>query len=312
MDFSNLGWIDNPAEVEKALSTMHMPMAAGNLPSLDDKKEVFLYENFRQVVKADPPKGPQGIGDCVSWGWSNLINYIAAMQIWQQLKSQGLLNAETPEDHLVRNAIIEEYQETATEAMYALARVEIGGQRGSYEDGAVGAWAAKAATDFGTISRKALIKAGLSGPYDKNRAKDWGAKGLPDNLEPIAKTHLIKTTSLITDFDQAGSAVQNGYPVAICSNRGFTMTRDNQGFCAPSGVWNHCMLIVGVRFDRPGCCISQSWGANTPQGPTDKNQPDNTFWADASVINYILKQQDSFTASQFMGYQAQDVVTWRH
>lgn len=315
----HFGWVENKDEVARCMATMHMPELKGAGPVLDEKKEVFLYKTVREILGKDAPKGPQGIGDCVSWGWGNHANYTQAIQISLQLKKENLLflppRDETPNfDDLQskRTAIIEEYQEVATEATYALSRVEVGGQRGSYSDGSVGAWAAKAATDYGYLSRKYLEKKGLGGAYDKRRAKEWGAKGLPDDLEPEAKLHPFKTTTLTRSFAEAAALIQNGYGVVVCSNRGFSMTRDNQGFCRPSGVWYHCMYLMAVRWDRPGLCCSQSWGAMVPDGPLDKDQPDNSFWIDASVIDYMLRQEDSFTASSFTGYPAQDIVDWKH
>lgn len=293
-DVMHFGWVDAPAEVEKFLPQCK-PLA-GAL-TLDDKKDTFLYKVFRDTVGHDAPKGPQGIGDCVSWGWSNLINYIQGMQI-AQAKKQGL--------------VIPEYHEIATEATYAFSRVEVGGQRGSYSDGSVGAWAAEAAKRFGYLSRDYLKSKGLSPTYDKNRAKDWGAKGVPDELEPEARIHLCKNVALVTSFDEAATFIQNGYPVAVCSNQGFSMTRDSQGFCHPSGTWNHCMLFMACRFDRPGLCCSQSWGENTPSGPLALEQPDNTFWVDASTVNRMLSQRDSFAGSPFDGYIPQDFTDWKH
>jgi hypothetical protein len=297
------GWIDNQPAVESVLAELPYPLfsSAGrellNQSATDDP--VLLYDIFREVIKSDPPSGPQAIGDCVSWGWGNLVNYVAAVQIHQQLKSGQLTAAEAV-------ALIEEYQEACTEAIYALSRVEVGGQRGSRSDGSVGAWAAKAVSTYGTLSRKKC------GPYSGQRAKDWGASGLPDNLEPEAKQHLIKTVSQVKSFDEAFAAIGNGYPVAVCSNQGFTMTRDSEGFCSPSGRWDHCMLFMARRSDRPGLCCSQSWGPKTPQGPLALNQPGNTFWVDAKVADRMLGQGDSFTGSQFQGYEAQDLVSWKH
>lgn len=313
MNNTNFGWVHNPEEVERVLSTMPMPIMTAP-PTGDEKTEVFLYTFMRAITKGDAPKGPQKIGDCVSWGWSNLTNYIAALQIFKALKAQNLLDATgVPISSDESQAVIEQYQPAASEVTYALSRVEVGGQRGSYDDGSVGAWAAKSVTDFGTLSRPYLeSKLGPGkGAYDPNRAKDWGAKGLPDELEPDARQHVIKTTTLVQSFNDAAKLIQNGYPVAVCSNRGFTMTRDRQGFCTPSGVWNHCMLFVAVRWDRPGLCCSQSWGPNTPSGPVDKDQPDNTFWVDANVVDYMLGQRDSFTGSEFHGYPDQDFIDWR-
>ncbi len=292
-DMENAGWINNPVEVEKVVSKLPIPMFTDAVPNLlQEKTDTFLYEYVRKYNKgADAPAGPQLIGDCVSWGWSNLANYLQCIQM-----SMGQRLS---------------YQEICTEAMYALSRVEVGGQRGSYSDGSVGAWAAKAATQYGYLSRNYLAKQGLSPEYDARRAKDWGAKGLPDQFEPEAQMHLLQTTSLTTSFEMAAEAIQRKYPVAVCSNRGFSMVRDKDGFCSPSGVWNHCMVFVGVRWgSRPGLCLSQSWGRNTPSGPLAFNQPDNTFWVEADVADKMLRQGDSFAGSPFAAFPDLTVNDW--
>lgn len=281
------GWLNVPAEVEKHSSFTKLL----STPRLEEK-EVLLYEAYRRALNRDPIKGPQGIGDCVSWATASFVNHLSAIEI---------LNGEA-----------EEFQEAATEVIYALSRVEIGGQRGSFSDGSTGIWAMKALQTKGTLSRKYLQERIGKGDYDKNRAKQWGASGLPDELEPDALKHLVKTVSFVKSFEQAASAIQNGYPVVVCSDQGFSMTRDSRGFAAPRGTWYHAMLFNAVRFDRPGLCCMQSWGANVPDGPLDKGQPDNSFWVDAKVADRMLAQGDSFTGSQFDGYPAQDVISWRH
>ncbi len=320
---SFFGWVENPHEVEAQLKTMPMPMAAGNVPEANEDKEILLSDIARKVLGRDMPKGPQKIGDCVSWGWSNAINYLQVIDVFNQLKAANLLDlpdkamfggteAEFEELELKRATIFKEYQEIATEATYAFSRVEVGGQRGSMSDGSVGAWAAKAATKFGYLSRNYLKSKGISPDYDPKRAKQWGAYGVPDELEPEAAVRICKNTSMVTSYKDAKALINNGYPIPVCSNQGFTMSRDGQGFCKPQGVWYHCMLLFGTRNDRPGCCCSQSWGPNTPDGPTDRGQPDNTFWVDAQVIDKMLSQRDSFAPSQFVGFPAQDLVDWRH
>lgn len=329
---TEFGWIDNQPAVEHVLSTLPQPIFKSAAPSLMDTasedKETLLYLNFRKVTGGDAPKGPQQIGDCVSWAWSNFINNLQITQIIDKLAEvSATLAGEflvTPEEAWsaelkdtidgIKTDSQYEYQEICTEATYGLSRVEVGGQRGSYQDGSVGAWAAKAATDWGYISRMYLenkLGAG-QGKYNPDRAKKWGAQGLPNDLEPEAKTKVCKTVSLVTSFEEAAAAIKNLQTVPVCSNRGFTMTRDNQGFCSPQGVWYHAMLFCGVRYDRPGLLCSQSWGPNTPSGPRYKDQPDNTFWVDANVVDYMLRQRDSFTGNNFSGYIKRNYVSWAH
>lgn len=304
------GWVNNPDEVARHVAHLPRPLFGDALVA-DESKEVFLYDIVRAVTNGkDAPKGPQGIGDCVSWAAGNFVNYLACGQIMDKMKANNVFFSDV--DDPQRLAIAEEYQEAATEVIYALSRVEIGGQKGSYNDGSTGIWASRAVSTKGTLSRPQLQKLGLSPTYDKNRAKKWGALGLPDELEPSAFDHRVKVVSMVRSYKEAVAAIQNRYAVVVCSDQGFSMTRDSQGFCSPQGIWYHAMLFVGNRVDRPGLCCSQSWGTNVPEGPLAKGQPDNTFWVDAEVADRMLRQGDSFTGSAFDGYPAQDVTTWRH
>lgn len=305
----HFGWVDNPEAVEKTVETLKKPFMT-NPPLLTENKNMFLYDIVRKVKGSHLSYGPQGIGDCVGWGFSGLVDVIACVQIFNALKSADLLNADEADPS--RQAIVAEFEETATEATYAFSRVEYGNLDGSFDDGSIGAWAAKAIEKGGTLSRPALERAGLNPNYDKNRAKQWGAKGVPNNLESVARQHRVKVVTRVTTFEQAAACIQNGYPVAVCSNRGFTMTRDGEGFCKPQGQWNHCMLFHGVRWDRPGLCCRQQWGKNTPNGPVAFDQPDNTFWVDADVTDRMLAQKDSYSGSQFEEYIPQDLMSWSH
>ncbi len=156
----------------------------------------------------------------------------------------------------------ERFEQTATEAIYGMSRVDIGGLTPKDDDGAVGAWAAQAVSTLGTISRD------LVGPYSGQRAKKWGGKGVPHDLAVHAAAHKVHTVSLVKTYDELADAIANGYPVSVCSNQGFTLERDAEGFCAPEDNWAHCMLFVGIRGGaRPGACILQSWGNDVPAGP---------------------------------------------
>jgi hypothetical protein len=286
MDFANLeGWFHDPEEVQRLLATMPRPLFAAAAPRLSGTgtgKTTLLYKAFKEVNKGSYIDYPaQTIGDCVSHGYGHGVDLLEAVQI-----ALGKKN--------------EVFQQTATEAIYAMARVDVGGQRGSYSDGAVGAWAAKAVSEIGTVDRDVV------GPYDGNRAKDWGAKGAPSSIKAKAAQHKVQTVSMVSSYEELEDALANGYPVPVCSNQGFTLQRDQDGFCRAHGTWGHCMLIVGVRADdRPGACIFQSWGSEMPTGPLALDQPPNSFWAERDVVDSMLSMQDSFALSQFDGYPGQ-------
>lgn len=297
--FTHSGWIDAPHIVEEQMKLLPMPFMKGNAPFLDEKKTVLLYDAVRQVSGGEIISGPQGIGDCVSWGWTGADEIIQAVQILQQRAEGRQFQA---------------FKRQATEAIYALSRVEIGGQRGSRSDGSTGIWAARAVSTKGTLSRDYLAAKTGKGDYDPSRAKQWGASGLPDDFEPEALQHLIKTVSKVLSFEEAAAAIQNGYPVPVCSNIGYHMDRDGQGFGRrnPRDPWNHCMLFCGVRWDRPGLAMANSWGMQSFTGPIDLNQPRNVIWVEPKDVDLMLRQGDSYAASQHMGYPEQDLVSWEH
>ena len=184
-----------------------------------------------------------------------------------------------------------------------MARVDIGGERGSYSDGAVGAWAARAVSTLGTVGRSVV------GPYDGRRAKDWGARGVPDEIKAKASAHTVKSVALVQTYEELEDALANGYPVPVCSNQGFTLQRDEDGFCLPQGTWGHCMLIVGVRAgSRPRGPASSSRGARKcPPARAGSTSRPNSFWADRTVVASMLACRDSWALSQFDGYPGQAI-----
>ncbi len=279
------GWRRDPAAVARTLAGLPRPLFGASAPHLKHSgaaRNVLLYKAFKDVNAGKYLDYPaQAIGDCVSQSFGHGIDLLAAVQI-------------------ALGARAERFTETATEAIYGMARVDVGGMTPKDDDGAVGAWAAQAVSTLGTISRD------LVGPYNGRRAQKWGGKGVPHDLSVHAAAHKVKTVSLVKTYDELADALANGYPVSVCSNQGFTLERDADGFCAAEGEWAHCMLIVGIRGGEwPGACIFQSWGNDVPTGPLALDQPPNSFWAEKSVVAAMLALEDSWSLSHFDGYPAQ-------
>jgi hypothetical protein len=302
------GWREDPSEVSRIQSKLRYPIYQDGVVRGNDP--VLLYTIVREIAGGDD-LGVQGIGDCVSWGNARLVNYTSAIEIYRQIhmikQSEAYAAGDPAALAAVKSALFE-YQAAATEVIYALSRVEVGGQRGSYRDGSVGAWAAKAIHDFGTMSYRLLGQKGLGDKYDAQRAKQWGALGLPDTLEPSAAEHKIQTVSMVTNFKDAAALIESGYGVAVCSNVGFengsrgVTQRDAQGFATPRGRWDHCMFFAGVRYDRPGLCLVNQWPLGAFAGPLALDQPKNSMWVDERYVNTMLAQRDSWTASNLNGY----------
>jgi hypothetical protein len=249
---------------------------------------VLLYKAWSDVLGKYPDYPAQQIGDCVSFGHGHGNDLLQCIEI-------GLGE---PAD----------YRETDTEFIYGTSR-EVAGILGT-SDGSYGAAAVKAMTTIGLVSREML---GSTGTYSGDRAKAWGESGAPQDVELKAAPYKLGSAALVSRWDDLVAAITNGYPVTICTDQGFTLTRDADGFCAASGTWGHCMLLAGVRFDRPGACIIQSWGPDMPTGPTALGQPDFSFWVEQAVIEQILAEGDSWALSKAPSFVKRELPpAWKY
>lgn len=302
------GWVPDPKETSKFKRSQREPFfkgAARQLAGSGQGKRALLWKYMEGVTKSPLIPHDQSIGDCVAEGWGLGIDILDCVQI---AHGRGSWKGKT-----------------ATEVIYAGSRIEIGNGK-IKGDGSHGSWAGKWCRDYGVLLRQPY----LNGKYDFTtysgaKARKWGhictkctawGGGVPDELEPLCKEHPVKTITLITSWEQARDAIYNGYPVVICSDVGFETTRDKDGFLPKhhlypniKGKWFHCMLLAGMddTISRPGGLIINSWGTNWIDGPTRLDQPGGSFWADADIIDLMLKQNDSFALSKYIGYPKQNL-----
>jgi hypothetical protein len=278
LESNNYGWLGIDA-IQKACASEYRPLAAvaphllaaaGPAPSSDP---ILLYKAWRDVLGKVPGYPAQQIGDCVSFGHGHANDLLQCIEI----------------------ALGEpaEFRETDTEFIYATSR-EVAGILGR-SDGSYGAAAVKAMTTIGLVSREML---GDQAAYSGQRAKAWGRTGAPADVKAKATAFKLGSGALVSAWVELVAALKNGYPVTICSSQGFTMTRDSQSFCSAHGTWGHCMCIAGVRFDREGACILQSWGPDCPDGPLALDQPAFSFWADRRTVEQILGEGDSWALAK--------------
>jgi hypothetical protein len=269
------GWRDVPERHEVAAAFPTFAQAAPQLVAAPAPgTDILLYRAWNDALGVYVPYPRQEIGDCVSFGHAHGNDLLLCVEA----ALQGL------------KFKLEEI-ETDTEALYGMAR-EAGNMLG-WQDGCYGSAAVKAMTTMGVVPRSVV------GPYSGKRAKDWGYKGAPADVKEKAARWKLGNAALVKTWDELVAAMSNGYPVTICTGMGFTMHRDEHGFCTPSGRWGHCMLLCGVRFgSRPGACVFQSWGPNVPSGPLDLDQPDNSFWVDRAPLERILGEKDSWALSK--------------
>lgn len=316
----HLGWTPDPDAVESVLDDRNTPvfrMSADQermmRSSFEDqaKPPVILFDSL-QALQADWKRGAQGIGDCVSWGWELGTTLSVAVDIKHKLRPWFWKGP------------------YATEPFYGGARVEARGiKRGGYSDGAVGAYAAKFATKWGALPR--LDYSTITGnkehdlrAYSANRSKEWGNFGCggafdKDALDAICRLTPIIEAPLITSFAAAAGCIESGFPVVVCSDHGLSDKRDKYGFVRPSGIWYHCMVFAGVRYDRPGLLDVNSWGnswglgnwyVNVKTGEIIEYWPEAqkcSAWLDADACDRMLRQQDSYAVCGVGGLQRRSI-----
>lgn len=287
------GWVKDADQVAENLDparTLHFAATPAGRAVMGDG-DVYLWQMVRKAAGRPAPWYPnvnqQSVGCCVGCGWKHSVDVCQAAQIVQGKKA--------------------EWKPVSVEVIYGGSRVEVGGARLS-GDGSVGAWAAKWVREWGVVPMEKFPSVDLS-TFSPTRARTFGRKGVSKDLEAIAKEHPVKNTALVKSFADVGRAIRQGYPVAVCSDQGFTMERDKDGFARASGTWNHCMAIIGVRGGaRPGAFILNSWGDNAHTGPVwPADAPVAGFWADADVVDRMVRQGDSFALSELVGFPARDV-----
>lgn len=250
-------------------------------------KRVVLWDYTRQVNRGSHlPTWRQEIGDCVSMGAANAIDYLACMEI-------------------ARLGDRERYRRSFPPFIYGVSRMQIGGGKLGLSDGSLGVWAADAVRKFGVLA----CDEPKTPKYSGDVARTWGrTPGVPKAFLELGKPHCLKTVAQVSNYPQVRDALINGYPVTVASSRGFRMelrVANGKSWGVPAGQWFHQMCFVGVDDDsqRPGCYCLNSWG-DTAHGKPADDAPPGGFWVDAEVVESMVKEGDSWAYSQFEGFPA--------
>jgi hypothetical protein len=282
------GWVDDPDQVRAVAATLpdaEFSRTEAYQSSYVGPEDVYLWEACRKVTgDLLPPRDQQDVGACVGFGTAAAIEHLICVQM--------------------AGGSPEEYRDLAPEVIYGGSRVEIGGGR-IRGDGSVGAWAAKFVREYGVVPRGVFGRYDLRA-YDRWRCREFGRLGVPQELANVARQYPVRSVANVRTWGECQAAIRNGYPLIVCSSQGFTMDRDAEGFCRPQGTWMHCLAIVGVRGGRrPGAFLLNSWGGSAHRGPRGPGDPSPAgFWADAAVVDRMLRQGDSWAFSSFAGFPA--------
>jgi hypothetical protein len=242
-------------------------------------------------------RGAQKIGSCVSWGGTLAVDIL----LCEAYKLKGMIV-----DALV-----------AKEPTYGACRVEaLGRKRGSWSDGATAYGQMKSLVEMGVILKKDLSSITGNSWHDYRRHSSkkckaegyYGAGGELDRgkIDEIMTERPIRYYSKINNVEEYAIAIQNGYPVSICSGLGFNMNRDADGFGYRQGSWAHCMLGTGVRYfkNKINGMISNSWGhsAGGPMpGVKHSSIKKCSWWVTERDLQSMLNARGAYAFSDVGG-----------
>ena len=280
------GSVCNPEETAELLAKLKTPLFGATAYRLYGSGEGKLSLPFKSLLKFDPNFGPserQTTGDCVAHSTRNAVDITRAVEID--------INKE-PESFEARGA---------NEAIYQ--------SRGHRGQGMTCSSAAKYVhSKGGVLIRKDYGKVDLS-KYNS----DLGARHkIPSSIYTTeAKTHQVKTISLITTVQEARDALSNGYAISVCSGYGFSSRRDNKGIAKRSSGWNHAMAWIACddtykRFKETLFLVQNSWG-KWNSGPRVHDQPEGSFWIRERDARGMLAQQGAWVFSDVDGFPARSL-----
>lgn len=254
-------------------------------------KTVLAYQKIAEANGGVWVDFVQGIGDCVGFG--GMIAKVVTLS----------------GDVLVRGES-EEFKFPATEWSYGAARVLVGNGRLKNSDGCVGSWIVEADFKHGTLWRDRYGNHDLT-TYSARRAKSWGYKDLPLDLEETAdQWQLTERAIQAKGYEDVRDAIANLYGVLICSQVGFGDKRDADGFLKPKGTWSHCMAPIASDDSprRPSICLYNQWPKSWVSGPTRLGQPQPSFWVDAEHIDRMCRANDTWIIPGINGIQKQKII----
>jgi hypothetical protein len=266
--------------------TLHFDATPAGRAALGDG-DAFLWRHVRKAAGREAPWYPnvnqQNVGCCVGCGWKHCADVCQATAI---VAGQSF-----------------DFRPVSAEVIYGGSRVEVGNGRLS-GDGSVGAWAKEYVSARGGVAAMQRYASADLSTFSPARARDFGRRGVPPDIAASAREHPVKSCALVKGWADAKRAVLQGYPVAVCSDQGFRMERDSAGRCRPQGRWNHCMALIGARgAPDEGGFLLNSWGDAAHTGPVwPPDMPAAGFWADAAVLDRMLRQGDSFALADVAGF----------
>lgn len=283
------------------------PVIADSMPALydaaphiqgmwDGRTTICVHDAARKVLKGHMPAQMQPRGTCGGRSAKQLLQHLQCVSIAAGKKAK--------------------YHKASHAWGYFLARKEYGmlGGGDGVPDGSIPPVLVK----YGALNQEESGDTKDYGAGSDDLAVKWGSRaGAPKEMFALAADNKVAENIVrVRSFQEMADGFAAGGVGVVSSNRGFSMTRDSEGICKPKGTWSHYMTLSGIYVAKNGRAhgiIDQSWGNNTPSGPTidDGRCPDYSFAADRDVIEQDMIKRG--TVHMCFGFQLWDesaVIPW--
>lgn len=259
----------------------------------DGKTSVNAHDAVRKVLGADIAPHFQPTGTCGGRAGSRGLELLQAILIASGKRAK--------------------FKYVSHAWLYFLARREYGmlGRGDGVPDGAI----PPAMEKYGCLHRDEAGDPDMNSGRSDDVASRWGAGGLKGEelkrLTDLAADNPVTARVRVRSAAELADGIASG-GIAICSDdQGYSMTRDRDGFCAPSGKWYHYHVRSGVRVNargRKGFDYNQSWGLKNPGGDLLDGCPSNCFGVDWDVQDRLCR---SGSVDVIFGYSLWDLEKGR-
>lgn len=170
----------------------------------------------------------------------------------------------------------------------------------------------------GYVQREEIGDTNGYGDGSDDLACKLGAGLLPEIAAEIMKDgadNFITWAPVNSAAEMADGIAAGGIGI-ISDSRGYSMSRDRDGYCAARGTWYHYHIRVGVRPQnkRKGFAYWQSWGRETPGGIALPGYPNNVFGVDWATDDANCRNGDAAVIFGFPLWELQEGgrdITWR-
>lgn len=262
----------------------------GSLPRADPTgQKRYLWDYTRNVLGTDFHE-LQTTGTCVSKAVQRVCVYLWCTRISLQMLDEKFPG--TP----------------ASEAIFALGRVEIGQGRLGRKDGCVVSWALQGVMKYGVLLRNTYTDPqgntlDLTKPDDQ-LAEKWGlpGAGLPNWLEPTADQLPVKDAVPVKTVQDVITAIYNGEPVFGGSNHvpDPNAPRNSKGYIALPLRGGHSTIFTG--FDDTRKVVFYDNASWYPvDGPNPDAAPVYGGWVPYSTVQAMLGEGEWYALSDIQG-----------